>query len=547
MTHFDEMSCLLYLDGQLDSLKTKELELHVRSCGPCRSLLAALQRESALLHQAMVEEEESVPARLLAPPGREAMPWFWIGSFGLAVLGALTVWTQVIEPWQNNLSQAGFGGGNMLAMLFFSGVFWKGWSEMAILATGLAALTLAAPFVFLLWRKRRHLKPVALVMCGLALLLVFPSGANAAEIIKGESYTLAEGETLKNDLVVLSGTIEIVGTLDGDLIAFGESVDVKGRVTGDVLVFAKRLTVSGTVDGSLRSFANSATISGQVTRGVTAFLETLEVTKEARLGRGAMLFGDSLRMSGRIERDLMLFGKRVSLDGFVGGNFYMRGDTLRIGSGSEILGTAKYQGRKEPEVAASAKLASPLEKIASDRKPAYLTFGFYWDRALGYASILGLGIVIFLISPRAFRDVTRSARRPGSALGILVLLVVPVAACVACLTLVGFALGMVSMVLWTILIYVAQIYVGSALGEMMLGKSNTKAGTIGRLAAGLAVIRILNAVRVLLLPGLGFWLLFWIIIASWGLGAITVALYEQLRWKPTPPAAMAAPGIPVSQ
>lgn len=29
MTHFDEMSCLLYLDGQLESLKTKIGRAHV--------------------------------------------------------------------------------------------------------------------------------------------------------------------------------------------------------------------------------------------------------------------------------------------------------------------------------------------------------------------------------------------------------------------------------------------------------------------------------------------------------------------------------------
>lgn len=541
MTHFDEMSCLLYLDGQLDSLKTKELELHMRSCGPCRSLLAALQRESALLHQAMVEENESVPARLLAAPGHEAIPWAWIGWLSLATAGALTVWTQVIQPWQDNLSQAGFGGGNLLAMLFFSGVFWKGWSEMTILVQGLPAITLGAALVYLLWRRRRHLKPLTLVMCGLAAMLAFPSSAGAAEIIKEEWYTLAEGETLKQDLVVIAGTIRIDGTLDGDLIAFGETVEVKGRVTGDVIVFAKRLTVSGIVDGSLRSFANSAVISGQITRGVTAFLESVEVTKEATLGRGAMVFGDSLRFSGRIERDLTLFAKRVSVDGFVGGNFYLRGDVLRIGSGAEILGTAKYQGRKEPEVAAGAKLASPLEKIVPERKPAYLTFKFYWDSVLGYASILALGTVIMLVMPRGFREVTRSACRPGSLMGILVLFVVPVAACVACLTLVGFGVGLVSLVLWTILLYVAQVFVGGALGEMLLGKATNKAGAFGRLAAGLAIIRILSALRYVFLPGGWSWLLLWIVIASWGLGAIAVAIYEQLRWKPTPPAA--APGL----
>ncbi len=55
MAHFDEMACLLYLDGQLESLRARELELHVRSCTPCRSLLAALERESSFLRPSVIE------------------------------------------------------------------------------------------------------------------------------------------------------------------------------------------------------------------------------------------------------------------------------------------------------------------------------------------------------------------------------------------------------------------------------------------------------------------------------------------------------------
>ncbi len=65
-----------------------------------------------------------------------------------------------------------------------------------ILFQGLPAITLGAALVYLLWRRRRHLKPLTLVMCGLAAMLAFPSSASAAEIIKEEWYTLAEGETL---------------------------------------------------------------------------------------------------------------------------------------------------------------------------------------------------------------------------------------------------------------------------------------------------------------------------------------------------------------
>lgn len=543
MNHFDEMTCLLYLDGQLDSRKAGEFERHTRSCAPCRALLSALQRESALLHQAMIEQEESVPARLLAPPGREGVPWAWISALAAAGLGAFTVWSQVIEPWQQSLSQAGFGGENLLAMLFFNGVFWKGWSDMMIVFQILPVLTLGALALYYLWRKRHRLSPVTLVLGALALLLASPQGAAAAELKKVERYSLPAGETHTGDLILAAGPVRIEGTLDGDLIAFCESLTVVGRVTGDVIVFTRRLTMNGTVDGSVRGFANNIDIGGKVQRSVMAFSEGFELRQGSDVGWGALLFAKSADLSGRVGRDVTVFGgDRVGVEGFIGGDFAMDGDDLSIASTAEVLGKATYRGRKEPTVESGAKLSSALQKIVPDRKPRYYSFGFYWDMLMGYASVLALGLVILLISPSAFRAVTREARRPGTLVGVVVVLAVPVAAIIACITLVGFALGMVSAILWLVLLYVAQIYVGGAIGEMLLGHASTRGAQFGRLAAGLAVLRVASALRYILLPGAGPWLLFWLIVVSWGAGAITLAIYERARWKPSlaPPAAQPA-------
>jgi cytoskeletal protein CcmA (bactofilin family) len=404
---------------------------------------------------------------------------------------------------------------------------------MAIVFQILAVITLGTGVFYFLRRRRHRLSPVTMILCALALFLAIPQGAAAAEIKKAERYSLPAGETLKNDLLIFSGPVRIEGTVDGDIIAFCESMTIEGHVTGDVIVFTRRLTMNGTVDGSVRSFANNIDISGKVARSVMAFAEGLELRQGSDVGWGALLFGKSVDLAGRVGRDVTVHADRAGLEGYVAGSFQVDGGDLNIASTAEVLGKATYRGRKEPTVEAGAKLASPLERIVPDRKPRYYSFGFYWDIFMGYASVLALGLVIVLISPSAFRAVTREARRPGALIGAVVVLAVPVAAIIACITLVGFALGMVSAVLWLILLYVAQVYVGGSIGEMLLGPASTRGAQFGRLAAGLAVLRVASALRYILLPGAGPWLLFWLIIASWGIGAVTLAIYERARWKPT--------------
>lgn len=97
------------------------------------------------------------------------------------------------------------------------------------------------------------------VLLGLCLsLLLLPSPAQAsplARLIVGGSFTLEDGETLDDDLVILGGFVELKddSRVRGDVSLFGGSLDVNGRVDGDILAAGGVLTLGETarVDGSV--------------------------------------------------------------------------------------------------------------------------------------------------------------------------------------------------------------------------------------------------------------------------------------------------------
>src|ERR1700674_5886804 len=156
--HLDEMTCLLYVEGQLERKRGQEVSAHAQDCLPCRTLLRALERESRLLTRALLEEEEPLPSRLAAfqERARSSMQWIWGLVFGLAATGVYALYTGYVQAWQQQLEQAGFGGSNLLGLLIFQGAFWKGWQSMITLLEVLAMLTLAGIGVaFFRWRIRR--------------------------------------------------------------------------------------------------------------------------------------------------------------------------------------------------------------------------------------------------------------------------------------------------------------------------------------------------------------------------------------------------------
>src|SRR5262249_43811204 len=174
MSHADEMTCLLYLEGQLERSRALELSAHADECAECRALLRALERESRWLEGALLEEDEAVPAHLDVAPARETVPWGGMVASGFAAAAAYPTWTGVIEPWRAQLSQAGFGETNLLTMLFFGGVFWKGWGAMTNLLEVVAMATLGILTFVLLRRGWRRWMTVSVVMGALVAALALP-------------------------------------------------------------------------------------------------------------------------------------------------------------------------------------------------------------------------------------------------------------------------------------------------------------------------------------------------------------------------------------
>jgi cytoskeletal protein CcmA (bactofilin family) len=524
MSHFDEMTCMQYLDGQLERARAAELATHAESCPECRRLLAALEQEAGLLRAALNEEDEAVPARLLMPQAREAAPWAWLTAFGLSALGLYTLWTGIIQPWLGQLSQAGFGQGNLLAMLFFGGVFWKGWEDMLNLVQTLATGTLLILAIGLVMRLGRRMTTMAVVLGGLLAMLMAPASASAAEIRKSDNVVIASGETLANDLIAAGGTVRIDGTIEGDLIVFCESVTVNGRVSGDVIAFTRSLRIEGAVGGSIRGFANNIAVNGAVGRNLMTFTQQVELGSKGQVGGGVIAFSDLITLDGRVERDVLSFAERTLISGYIGGDARMQSRRLSIAGGAEIRGKTKYRGREEAVVDPAAKLGSPLEFEKLVRRPDYASPRFYWRKALWWGAAFVFGLVLVLLFPGFFREAMGNAERygPAAGAGLVTLILTPVVAIIACITLVGIPVAIAGILLWVIALYSAQIFLGAWAGSKMMGEAASTGALVGRMAVGLLVIHVATS-----LPYAGGWIKFAVLLM--GMGAMTLALYKRMR------------------
>lgn len=526
MEHLDEMSCMLYLEGQLDRARAKEVSTHTQSCAACRTLLRAMEREARLLTRAMLEEEEPLPARLASFQERaqRSMQWIWMVTFGLAATAIYAAYTGYVEPLEQRLEQAGFGGTSLLSMLIVQGSFWKGWQSMISFVELLALLTAAVVAMAFLRRKMRRGSAVALVLASFCAVIAGPARLAATEVRKGQTPEVRQDETIKGNLFISGERIEVDGTVDGDVFAAGKDIEINGHITGDLISVGHTVWVRGQVDGNLRNVGNTVNIIGKVGKNISFFGDTVRLDPKGTVEGSALMFGSDMNIEGQLGGDVLFMGDRITLIGKVGGSIDEKGSSLEIGSSAQVGGPVRFEGEHEPEVSGAARLASPVQftKHVHKRDEIGRT-SWFWAGVL-FAAFVLYGMALFLVAPDFGREAVHAAENVGASLGLglLVFFGVLIGCIIAMITLVGLFVGFSSLFIWVIAVYAAQPVAGALVGQWILGRTRETWPLIGRMLVGLFLIRLAT-----LLPAFG-----WLIklgVIWWGLGAIALALYRRFQ------------------
>jgi cytoskeletal protein CcmA (bactofilin family) len=541
--HLDEMTCLLYLERQLDRTRGQEVSAHTQECERCRTLLRALERESRLLTRAMLEDTEPLPSRLaqFQERARRSMQWIWGLAFGLAATGVYALYTGYVQPWQQQLEQAGFGGSSLLNLLIFQGAFWKGWQSMLTLLEILALGTLGGLTVMFFRRRFRRGSALALVFAGLCTAMALPSPASATEFRKGDRVSVPKGEVIHSDLYVAGGQIRIGGTIEGDLVVAGGDVEVSGHVLGDLLSASGQVRMTGQVDGSIRGYAGNITIKGKVGRNVMTCGGDVNLDRDANIGGSVTSFSGRLSLDGHVQHDVLAMGGQANIAGNIGGSVRIHSDELNIDSSAEIGGPVNFEGNKPPQVSDQAKLASPVHFEKITHTPNYSNPHYYVWQIIWTSAYILFGMVLFALMPKFSVEALGSLEKYGASAGLAVLVGAGgfVAALIACCTVVGLFIGVSALFLWLAFLYFGLVLVGTLIGQALMGRTNELWPLIARLAVGAPILRILT-----MIPHVGW--VFKYGAAFWGLGAISLALFR--RFQPalatgvqTPPSAQPLP------
>lgn len=367
----------------------------------------------------------------------------------------------------------------------------------------------------------------------IALLIALSPSTLAAQETGG---TVVLRGTRAENTYAVGGTVDVQAEIEADLLALGGTVAVRRPVAGDVTVAGGTVDLMGAVGGDIRAAGGTVTVQGDVGGEVVAAGGTVTVAPDARVAGRAWLSGGHVAVAGRIERGLGVAAASVSISGEVDGDARIAAPTIEVRAGARITGDLVYAGASAPHVDPGAHIGGRVTPAPSGLARHAGRIGWV-VRVIGHVVLLGslivAGAVLVLLWPHFTISAARTiGRHPWRSLGLglLVLVVPPIAAGLLMVTIIGIPVGLALAALYGMALLVgyltASVFVGDA--GARLAQQGPELSRGARLLSLVLALVVLAAIG--LVPVLGALVGLLTLLA--GLGAFTLRAYE--RWAGAP-------------
>jgi len=524
----------MYADGELTPAEAAALEGHLESCAACRARIGALRAERAALRALLATPVTVAVPRFQRPLGAPGLALGVLGALGAGVF-ASSVWAALAAAVPSGLRWLSpLDPGAVLSLVLSFALFIAN-EGIAMLTSTIELAAVAALVALLAYAGTAFLKPragTAVLLSVLLLVAALPLRSHAFELRRSDGATaVAAGETIDDTLLAVGQTVSIDGDVNGDLLAFARVVTIRGHVAGDVITGGETVDIQGNVGGSVYAAGRGVTIKQiHVGRNLYAAGRDVAVESGVEIIGNATAAGDSVNVDGKVGIDLTAAGNALVVRGEVTRNVNAFGQTITLLAPASVGGNlvAHVTAADNLQIAPGATVRGNVDKQISKGPRGqstiskYLTVSFYTWQLVRLAAAFLAGVLLLWALP-SLRTATLPDAGAGvkaGAIGLVTAIALPVVAFIACITVVGIPLGILSAIVWLLGLYFAKIVVAQMIGRRLFASPHGVPHYAATLLAGLVIV--LVAIN---LPWIG-WLI-GLALTLLGLGMIVTYVSER--------------------
>lgn len=322
-------------------------------------------------------------------------------------------------------------------------------------------------------------------------------------------------------------TISVLEPVNSDLFTAGKTIHITSPIDGDLFAAANTIVVDANITGSLRLAANNVVITNStISKNVLIFAKGVNIANSVTIAGNLNVYASEVTVDGQVQKKTHLESELASLNGTFTGLVTTETDHLTIGP------KALFTEAPKLSVANSTNIAPEAQKTTNFNIAQTIRHGQAADRdtiaekltsgLISYFVFAVLGVLFLLLWPyRSQEIVTTINQNPARTFkrGLLFFILVPLAAILLIFTLIGIPLSVMLIVAYTLLMLVARVFSGYAIGQHLIDHhglhqpSRAKWRPYVQLVCGYFILAIIFT-----LPKIG-WLIS-LIASIWGIGGI---------------------------
>lgn len=299
------------------------------------------------------------------------------------------------------------------------------------------------------------------------ILVAMPIVALAAQVHIGSDYFLKGSEKAADDLYVLAPSATFAGAVSGDAVAVAEGITNQGDISADAFFLGERVVLGGRVGDDARLLGAQVLVSGEVFDDLLAIGPEISLLPSATVLGNLYTIGGRVKIAGRVAGSVRSFARETRIEGVVGGSVEVWGK-VSLGERAVISGDLIYHAPREITIRKEQILGEVIfDRVRDGERLPGLTGLFSGLFSLEILMMLAFGFVLLLLARERTEEVlldTVSHFWPRVLRGLLILVLLPLAAVLLFASVVLLPIGVALAALLVVSLLAASAFAGILVG-----------------------------------------------------------------------------------
>ncbi len=294
------------------------------------------------------------------------------------------------------------------------------------------------------------------------------------EVQEGDDGRLIAPAAETDDYSEAGADVKSEKTIRHSYFLAGNQVDSKDDIWGLAAFAGNGVVFSGSSEYAALA-GNSILVKGDIENDLFVAGNAVELTEDAHIGRDVFGFGNTFLIKTNLNGNVFVSGNRLVLENVtIAGDLKVGFDEIVIKGKSAISGTFEYN---------DTAIVTGLDNLSADEITTYagsknntVTFAMsLTDKIIFLLGRLLVTIIFIAIakkfSKRIIDEFELKSAWKNLALGLGLLIVIPLASIFVMITFIGLPLGLIGFAFYALFAYLANSVTGGVIGHLLAEKA----------------------------------------------------------------------------